>query len=99
MHPREEEAEAGPEADAGDPHARHVTACMRMLTAIATAMNVPVATMLAGEPTEHPPRPLPDVHPAAVFAPKPISTPATRRMAPATRPPPPERSRVSQLKS
>ena len=43
------------------------------------AKKVAVATRLAGESIEVPLRPLPDVQPPAVFAPKPMSTPAPSR--------------------
>ena len=45
-------------------------------------MKVPVATKLAGEPTELPPMPLPDVQPLAYLAPKPTSIPATKSAPP-----------------
>src|SRR2546423_385934 len=96
--PGKNKAEAPPEDTVGERSRVHAPALRRKLTAIATAMKVPVATKLAGEPAEHPPSPLPDVQPEAVFAPKPIRTPATSRIAPAARPPPLPSARVSQPK-
>ena len=46
--------------------------------------NVAVATSAARESIDVPVSPLPDVQPPAVFAPKPISTPATTRISPMT---------------
>ena len=61
---------------------------MRKLTAIAVPKNVAVATQLARDSIELPARPLPDVQPPAVLAPKPISTPATSSSARDREPPP-----------
>ena len=69
LAPGQEEAEAGPEQNACDPHPRHVNALIAKLTAMAVAMNVPVAVRLAREPVAQPPSPLPEVHPPAVLAP------------------------------
>ena len=44
------------------------------------AKNVAVLTRLAGERSDVPVSPLPDVQPPESFAPKPMSPPATRRM-------------------
>src|SRR6266849_1527632 len=65
-----------PTASAGSLVRTQITASIRKLTAIAVAKTVTVATRLASEPIEVPLRPLPDVHPPASFAPKPMSTPA-----------------------
>jgi hypothetical protein len=69
LPPREQEAEAGPEQDTRHAHAGHRSALIAKLTPMAVAMNVPVATRLAGDPEAQPPSPLPDVHPPALFAP------------------------------
>ena len=55
---------------------------MTKLAAIAVPMKVAVAAKLAGDPAEQPPIPLPDVHPPASFAPKPISTPPSSSSPP-----------------
>src|SRR4051794_18254234 len=60
-------------------------------------MNVAVAAKLEVDPAEQPPSPLPDVQPPAVFAPKPISAPASTSRPPTASPPAlPENVRVSQ---
>ena len=75
---------AAPKAARGEHDTRslpHISALIRKLTAIAVPMKVAVAAKLAGEPAEQPPRPLPEVQPPAVFAPKPIRIPAPNRIA------------------
>src|SRR3954451_2578952 len=91
LTPGEKEAEGASEQRRGDrgrdassvghPALHHVTALIRKLAAIAVPMKVAVAEKNATDPCEQPPRPLPDVHPPASFAPKPINTPPPKRRA------------------
>src|SRR3954451_3170474 len=53
---------------------------MTKLTTIAVEKKVAVAAKLAGERRELPLSPLPEVHPPAVFEPRPMRTPATIRI-------------------
>src|SRR5206468_6183396 len=48
----------------------------------AVVMKTVVETQLARDPSEVPQMPWPEVHPPAVRAPKPMTTPATTRMIP-----------------
>jgi len=57
-----------------------ITALMTKLTTMAVPKKVAVAVMLAGEAIALPLNPLPEVHPPAALAPKPIRTPATTRI-------------------
>src|ERR1051325_4521224 len=65
-----------------DPGPHQRTTGVTNLTTIAVPKNVAVATRLAGENIDPPPRPLPDGQPAAVWAPKPMRIPAANSTRP-----------------
>ena len=74
--PRQRDPEHEADEQAGEPH---VSASITNETTIAVPKNVAVAASAARESIDVPVSPLPDVQPPAVFAPKPISTPASEQ--------------------